>query len=310
MKIVFMGSPDFAVPSLEKIHAAGFEVVSVVSNVDKRRGRGNETAPTPVKEKAVELGIPVIEVEDLKSEKFSDDLKKLTPDLFVVVAFRVLPKSILEIPKIGSVNLHASLLPNYRGAAPIHHAVINGEKETGCTIFFLDEKVDTGKILLQKRMPIFDSNTTGDIYTKLMSLGSDTLLEAIQMISSGEYELLPQNNEEATPAPKLFKHNTEIDFNQPAEKVRNFIRGLNPFPTAWTTWSDELFKIHSVEIGPNLKLEPGKILVKDQKIYVGCNIGTLELTQIQLPGKTKMNGKDFLHGYEVKGFFKKNSQKE
>lgn len=310
MKIVFMGSPDFAVPSLEKIHAAGFEVVSVVSNVDKRRGRGNETAPTPVKEKAVELGIPVIEVEDLKSEKFSDDLKKLTPDLFVVVAFRVLPKSILEIPKIGSVNLHASLLPNYRGAAPIHHAVINGEKETGCTIFFLDEKVDTGKILLQKRMPIFDSNTTGDIYTKLMSLGSDTLLEAIQMISSGEYELLPQNNEEATPAPKLFKHNTEIDFNQPAEKVRNFIRGLNPFPTAWTTWSDELFKIHSAEIGPNLKLEPGKILVKDQKIYVGCNIGTLELTQIQLPGKTKMNGKDFLHGYEVKGFFKKNSQKE
>lgn len=310
MKIVFMGSPDFAVPSLEKIHAAGFEVVSVVSNVDKRRGRGNETAPTPVKEKAVELGIPVIEVEDLKSEKFSDDLKKLTPDLFVVVAFRVLPKSILEIPKIGSVNLHASLLPNYRGAAPIHHAVINGEKETGCTIFFLDEKVDTGKILLQKRMPIFDSNTTGDIYTKLMSLGSDTLLEAIQMISSGEYELLPQNNEEATPAPKLFKHNTEIDFNQPAEKVRNFIRGLNPFPTAWTTWNDEFFKIHSAEIGPNLKLEPGKILVKDQKIYVGCNIGTLELTQIQLPGKSKMNGKDFLLGYEVKGFFQKNSQKE
>lgn len=310
MKIVFMGSPDFAVPSLEKIHASGFEVVSVVTNVDKRRGRGNETAPTPVKEKAVELGIPVIEVEDLKSEKFSDDLKKLNPDLFVVVAFRVLPKSILEIPKIGSVNLHASLLPKFRGAAPIHHAVINGEKETGCTIFFLDEKVDTGKILLQRRTPISDSNTTGDIYTKLMSLGSDTLLEAIQMISSGEYELLPQNNEEATPAPKLFKHNTEIDFNQPAEKVRNFIRGLNPFPTAWTTWNDELFKIHSAEIGPNLKLEPGKILVKDQKIYVGCNIGTLELKQIQLPGKTKMNGKDFLHGYEVKGFFKKNSQKE
>lgn len=310
MKIVFMGSPDFAVPSLEKIHASGFEVVSVVTNVDKRRGRGNETAPTPVKEKAVELGIPVIEVEDLKSEKFSDDLKKLNPDLFVVVAFRVLPKSILEIPKIGSVNLHASLLPKFRGAAPIHHAVINGEKETGCTIFFLDEKVDTGKILLQRRTPISDSNTTGDIYTKLMSLGSDTLLEAIQMISSGEYELLPQNNEEATPAPKLFKHNTEIDFNQPAEKVRNFIRGLNPFPTAWTTWNDELFKIHSAEIGPNLKLEPGKILVKDPKIYVGCNIGTLELKQIQLPGKTKMKGKDFLHGYEVEGFFQKNSQKE
>lgn len=305
-----MGSPDFAVPSLEKIHASGFEVVSVVTNVDKRRGRGNETAPTPVKEKAVELGIPVIEVEDLKSEKFSDDLKKLNPDLFVVVAFRVLPKSILEIPKIGSVNLHASLLPKFRGAAPIHHAVINGEKETGCTIFFLDEKVDTGKILLQRRTPISDSNTTGDIYTKLMSLGSDTLLEAIQMISSGEYELLPQNNEEATPAPKLFKHNTEIDFNQPAEKVRNFIRGLNPFPTAWTTWNDELFKIHSAEIGPNLKLEPGKILVKDPKIYVGCNIGTLELKQIQLPGKTKMKGKDFLHGYEVEGFFQKNSQKE
>ncbi len=301
MNIVFMGSPDFAIPSLEKLHQSAHTVSAVVSNVDKRRGRGGDKVPTPVKAKARELGLPVIEVEDLRSPEFHAQLRSLNPDLFVVVAFRILPKEVLEIPEKGSVNLHASLLPRYRGAAPIHWAVINGEQETGCTIFFLDEHVDTGNILLQQKVPIGDEETTGEVYQRLMEVGSDTLLKAVEMIAGGSYELQPQDDEQATSAPKLFRENTRVDFSRPAVEVHNFIRGLSPFPTAWAMWGKEKFNMYKSRLGPLVDAEPGELFERDGKLLAGCSDGTVELLEVQLPGKKRMTARQFLNGYEVGG---------
>ena len=246
----------------------------------------------------------VIEVQDLKSYEFEQQLRALEADLFVVVAFRILPKNILEIPKIGSINLHASLLPKYRGAAPIHWAVINGEEETGCTIFFLDEKVDTGNILLQKKVPINDNDTTGDVYDRLMNEGSIQLLEAINTIESGNYELQSQDDAKATPAPKLFNENTRIDFTKSFEVIHNQIRGLNPFPVAWTMWNDKKVKIYSSKPGSFANIDSGELLEKEGKLLVGCKNGTLEILELQLPGKKRMNPREFINGFEVEGTFK------
>lgn len=304
MNIVFMGSPGFAIPSLERIHQSEHTIKGVVSNVDKRRGRGSKTSPTPVKAKALELGLPVIEVEDLSSAEFAAQLKALNADLFVVVAFRILSRQVLKIPKIGSVNLHASLLPKYRGAAPIHWSIINGEKETGCTIFFLDEKVDTGNIIAQQKTPIGENETTGDVYARLEKMGSELLLEAIQKIDSGSYELMEQDDALATPAPKLFRDDCHIDFNRPAIEVHNKIRGLSPFPTAWAEWKGEKFNIYQSRIGDKKNLDPGVLSTEGEKLFVGCADGTVELMEIQLPGTKRMNATEFIHGYEVEGKLK------
>ncbi|MEX0844652.1 MAG: methionyl-tRNA formyltransferase [Balneolaceae bacterium] len=301
MNIVFMGSPEFAVPSLEKIHQSGHSIKAVVSNVDKRRGRGSETSPTPVKAKAVELGLPVIEVEDLRSLVFEEELKRLNADLFVVVAFRILPNSVLKIPKTGSINLHASLLPKYRGAAPIHWAIINGEHETGCTVFFLDEKVDTGNIILQEKTKIGDNETTGELYGRLRDMGSVLLLQAIEKIDTGEYELSKQNNELATPALKLFKDDCHVDFNQPAIAVHNKIRGLSPFPTAWAYWNGQKFNMYKSRIGGVGNLKPGELKINNKSLYVGCSKGTVELLEVQLPGTKRLSGDELIRGYEVQG---------
>lgn len=304
MNIVFMGSPGFAIPSLERIHQSEHTIKAVVSNVDKRRGRGSKTSPTPVKTKALELGLPVIEVEDLSSDDFADQLNTLGADLFVVVAFRILPKQILEIPKIGSVNLHASLLPKYRGAAPIHWAVMNGEKETGCTIFFLDEQVDTGNIVAREKTPIGENETTGEVYARLEKMGSELLLKAINKIDSGSYELQRQDHESATPAPKLFRDDCHIDFSRPAQKVHNKIRGLSPFPTAWAYWNGEKFNIYRSRVGEKWKANPGEFLVKGDKLFVGCADNTVELLEVQLPGTKRMSASEFVRGYEIEGELK------
>lgn len=303
MDIVFMGSPEFAIPSLEKLHASGHTIKAVVSNVDKRRGRGSELHPTPLKARALELGLPVIGVEDLKSEAFEKELSELNADLFVVVAFRILPPNILAVPKIGSVNLHASLLPRYRGAAPIHRAVMNGDSETGCSVFFLDQKVDTGNIILQKSTPIGPLETTGEVYNRLKEEGSDVLLEAVNMIESGSYELTEQDDSLASPAPKLFKEDCHVDFSRPAGEVHNMIRGLSPFPTAWAEWDGEKFNMyHSAPDGPNMdKLEPGSLFENEGKLYAACGSGSVELKQVQVPGSRKMSGSDFLNGHKAEG---------
>jgi methionyl-tRNA formyltransferase len=299
LNIVFMGSPDFAIPSLENIHQTDHNILAVVSNPDKRRGRGRKPEPTPIKKKAAELNLPTIDVEDLNSDSFHHQLVDLNPDLFVVVAFRILPLSILEIPTIGSVNLHASLLPKYRGAAPIHWAIINGEKETGCTVFFLDEKVDTGKIIGQSRTVIDLLETTGDLYNRLKESGADLLVQSINQIAEGTVEATPQNHELASPAPKLFKENTHIDFNKPANEVHNFIRGLSPFPTAWCTYDDKKMNIYRSKPTGNMKLKPGELHFTVGKLLVGCETGAIEIVTLQLPGTKRMSGKDFANGYDL-----------
>jgi methionyl-tRNA formyltransferase len=303
MNIVFMGSPEFAIPSLEKLHATKHTISAVVSNVDKRRGRGKSLSPTPVKAKALELGLPVIEVEDLKSEEFAKRISELEPDLLVVVAFRVLPVSILKIPKIGSVNLHASLLPKYRGAAPIHWAIIHGEEKTGCTIFFLDEKVDTGKVVLQRETEIGWEETTGDVYERLRLMGSDALVDAIHLIDSGSYQLAAQNDAEATPAPKLFKEHCHIDFTKSVDEVHNHIRGLSPFPTAFAMLEDEKVNFYKAKPGQDANIDTGEILIKNDQLLVGCADGTIEVLELQFPGKRRMSADEFLAGNSVSGRF-------
>lgn len=304
MNIVFMGSPEFAIPSLEKIYHSSHTISAVVSNADKKRGRGSKATPTPVKAKALELGLPVIDVENLKSNEFAEQLKNLNPDLFVVVAFRILPLNILEIPNIGSVNLHASLLPKYRGAAPIHWAVMNGETETGCTVFFLDEDVDTGKIIAQKKISIGEMETTGDIYEKLRFLGSDILLNALNSIEAGNIKAVEQRDEFATPAPKLFKEDAHIDFNRPVTEIHNKIRGLSPFPTAWADWNGRKFNIYKAKPGPAIEVKSGELFEKNKRLLVGGTDGTIELLEVQLPGTKRLSGPEFISGYEAKGFLK------
>ncbi len=295
-----MGSPDFAIPSLEAIHKSEHEIVAVASNPDKRRGRGGKPQPTVVKKKAMALGYPTIDVEDPKSDEFKEKLEKLEPDLQVVVAFRILPKDILAIPSIGSINLHASLLPKYRGAAPIHWAIIKGEDETGCSVFFLDEKVDTGEIVAQFKTEIGPMETTGDLYDRLKVKGAELLKETVDQIAKGTTEGRAQNHEEATPAPKLFNENTRIDFNQSADDVHNLIRGLNPFPTAWCMYGDQKLNVHKSKPGPKTSnAEPGQLVGIENKLYVQCSDGLLELLELQLPGTKRLSGVDFLNGYDT-----------
>ncbi len=300
LDIVFMGSPEFAVPSLEAIHESRHNILAVVSNPDKRRGRRGKPQPTAVKQKAMDLGYTTIDVEDVKSGEFEKRLNELNPDLLVVVAFRVLPRHILEIPKIGSINLHASLLPRYRGAAPIHWAIINGEKETGCSIFFLDEKVDTGQIIKQKKEPIGPDDTTGEVYNRLKIAGADLLVEAIDEIADSRAAPTPQDDGLATPAPKLFKENTKIDFNSSVQDIHNFVRGLNPFPTAWCLYGDEKLNVIKAEAGPAEKLgNPGSLIAKNGELFVQCGDGLLKLLKIKLPGTRTLTGKDFINGYSL-----------
>ncbi|HKL19860.1 MAG TPA: methionyl-tRNA formyltransferase [Halalkalibaculum sp.] len=301
MKIVFMGSPDFAIPSLEKLIASGHEITAVVSNPDKRRGRGGGTSPTPVKAKALEAGLPVISIDNLKADAFAEELKALEADLFVVVAFRILPRHVLEIPSKGSVNLHASLLPKYRGAAPIHWAIMNGEEKTGCTVFFLDEKVDTGAIIKQEETPIGPNETTGDLYERLKNMGSELLLESINEIEDGSYTLTPQNHSEATPAPKLFTEDCRVDFDNPAGEIHNKIRGLSPFPTAWAELDDLKFNMYRSRVAQSSRLKPGEIGLKDDEMLVGTRDRDLVLDEVQIQGKKRMSGKDFMNGYSGTG---------
>jgi methionyl-tRNA formyltransferase len=306
LRIVFMGSPEFAVPSLEKLHHGPHNIISVVTGMDKRRGRGTDTSPTAVKKAALRFEIPVIEVENLKSPDFIGSLKNCNADLFVVVAFRVLPGKVLEIPKIGSINLHASLLPRYRGAAPIHHAVMNGETETGCTVFFLDEKVDTGNILMQEKTVIGPHENTGAVYERLMHMGADLLFRSVNRIAGGDYELHRQNDEMASPAPKIYPEDCRIDFSENKSRVYNKIRGLSPFPGAWAVLDGQRFRIHEARPADysSTDIRPAQIIFDDQKVLAGCSNGAVELLKVQLEGKKTLDAMEFFRGYKGESVIK------
>ena len=300
LRIVYMGSPEFAVPGLEAIHKSPHEICAVVSGFDKRRGRGNQTSPTPVKQKAIDLDIPVFEAEDMRSQELHDYISDLNPDMIVIVAFKILPSSLIAVPKIGAINLHASLLPAYRGAAPIHHAVIQGEEKTGNTIFFLDSKIDTGEILLQKEIPIGQNETTGEVYERLMHLGGEMLPEALDLISGGEYTLSKQDDSLASKAPKIFPDDAKIDLDLDALSIHNLIRGMSPFPGAWGLLDGKKLKIYRTEIQNTASTNKatGRLFIEDGKAYLECKDGALILSELQYEGRQRMNGYDFLLGYQ------------
>lgn len=300
MNIIFMGTPQFAVPSLNILLNSHHKISAVVTVPDKPKGRGQHMAQSDVKKFAAEAGLKILQPESLKDPEFIDELKSLSPDLIVVVAFRILPKNIFKLPRFGSINLHASLLPKYRGAAPINWAVINGERETGVTTFFLQEKVDTGSVIMQKSIDILTDDNAGTVHDKLMSIGANVVFDTVDLIenTNGAPPVFKQNNGEATPAPKIFKDDCRIDFDQSVDKVYDFIRGLSPYPGAFTEYQGKIIKIFSSAKSHWDSLKgPGRFFVKEGKLYVSTLNEFLEITELQMEGKKRMSSAEFLNGY-------------
>ncbi len=302
LRIIFMGTPEFAVPSLEILLQHAYAVVAVVTAPDKPAGRGLKVTPSPVKEVAIRYGIPVLQPTNLKSPEFLAELRSYEAALQIVVAFRMLPESVWNMPPLGTFNLHASLLPQYRGAAPINWAIMHGERETGLTTFFIRQEIDTGDMLFQEKEPITDEDTAGTLSERLRQKGGKLVLKTVQMIESGTYEPAPQPASTAlTPAPKLFKEMCEIDWNQPVEKVRNFIRGLSPYPAAWTRISGKLCKIYSARrVNEATGAAPGEYCTDGKTfLHFKTTDGWLAVDELQLEGKKRMGIGEFLRGNKL-----------
>lgn len=305
MNIVFMGTPEFAVPSLKILGENGYNIKAVVTTPDKPKGRGLNVQESDVKKFALEKGYKILQPESLKDPEFINELRQLNADLFVVVAFRILPEEVYTIPKLGTFNLHSSLLPKYRGAAPINWAIINGDKATGVTTFFLDKSVDTGKIIEQREIEISDDDNAGTLHDKLKELGAETVLSTVKKIEAGNVELMRQNNADATKAPKIFKDDCRIDWTGFAYDIHNKIRGLSPYPAAWTLLNYKNCKIFASRLTDLQSDEkPGFIEVNDGKIFVNTSDNKLEILELQLEGKKRMNTEEFLRGYKKENLVK------
>ncbi len=303
LRIVFMGTPDFAVETLKQIIANNHEVVGVITAPDRPAGRGRKLKASAVKEYAQSKHLKVLQPTNLKDETFLEELKALNANLNIVVAFRMLPKLVWDMPEYGTFNLHASLLPDYRGAAPINWAIINGEKKTGITTFFIDEKIDTGQIILQEEVAIEENDTAGTLHDKLMVQGALLVEETIQAIKNDNVRLVSQPKEERfKTAYKLNRENTKIDWHQDLSTIHNLIRGLSPYPSAWSELHNngktENVKIYGVSpvVEPN-NFDIGKIIVEDSKIKVAVRDGYILIDKLQLPGKKAMDAKALLNGY-------------
>ena len=297
-----MGTPDFAVPSLVSVAQSGHDLVGVVTRPDRPRGRGQQMQPTDVKAAVASQGldVSVLQPESLRVENFHAQLQALEPDLLAVVAFLILPRSVLAIPKLGSVNIHPSLLPKYRGAAPIQWAIINGETETGVTIFQLSPRVDAGDILIQEKVAIGENETAGELYERLKAKGAELLIRAVDGMADGSIMPVPQTDEGVSRAPKLEKEDGEIDWSKGAGDIRNLIRGTNPFPGAFTLWRNKLLKVHRATIDTG-QGEAGTVIGADGKrgLIVGTGEGALVLDEVQPAGKRRMSGADFVRGYRI-----------
>ena len=302
MKLVFMGTPDFAVPSLQSLVESDHDVVAAVTRPDARKGRGRRLSAPPVKRVAQDRGVSVLQPRRLKDPNFIDALARMHPDLIVVVAFRILPTEVLAVPRLGAINLHASLLPKYRGAAPMHWAIINGERTTGVTVFLLDAGVDTGQILLQRPVEIGPEETVGELHDRLAQTGPEVLLQALELLASGRVHPVPQPAEGVSAAPKLSRADCAIDWSEDAEVIRNLIRGTNPYPGAFTMWKGKTLKVHRASVRP-LKVEgkPGEVLGPDPRtgILVATGCGVLALEDVQLEGKRSMSAAEFVRGQDV-----------
>lgn len=300
LRIVFMGTPDFAVASLQILVESGWNVVAVVTAPDKPQGRGRKLIPSPVKEKALELGIAVLQPTKLKSPEFLLELSALHADLQVVVAFRMLPELVWSMPPMGTFNLHASLLPNYRGAAPINWAIINGEKETGVTTFFLKHEIDTGSIIFQEKETIDPEDNVGTLYNRLMVKGATLVQRTVDAIAEGNIFPFPQDEAKALHhAPKIYKETCQIEWTDSAENIHNFVRGLSPYPAAWTNLQGKILKIFKTKPSTANKpsLSPGQYVTDGKTSFIfQTGEGALEVLELQLEGKKHMTIEEFLRG--------------
>jgi methionyl-tRNA formyltransferase len=301
-KIVFMGTPDFAVPTLE-ILSDNYDVVAAVTVPDKPQGRGRKIKFSPVKDKALELDIPVLQPESLRDSEFIKQLSEFNPDIICVVAFRILPPEVYSLANIETFNIHGSLLPKYRGAAPINWAIINGESKTGVTTFILDKKVDTGKILLKREVNITPETTAGDLHDRLMIESTQIAVDTVEFLLTGRYHAEAQNDDEASPAPKIFREDCKIDFDKPATEVRNFIHGLSPFPAAWSLLDGKNTKFIRVKVVRETKLNPAEYLIENNKLIIGTKDTAIEVLEIKPEGKKSMKVEDMIRGFrgELKG---------
>ena len=312
LRIVFLGTPEFAAYSLEKILADGFNVVGVVTMPDKQAGRGHHMLQSAVKETALQHNLQLLQPEKLKDPQFLEQLRSLQADIFVVIAFRMLPEAVWQMPPLGTFNLHASLLPAYRGAAPINWAVINGETRTGVTTFFLKHEIDTGDIIAQQAIDIAPDENVGSVHDRLMHLGADLTIATLNNIIAGTLKTVPQNQllndgQQPTPAPKIFKETCRINWNQPAADIYNLIRGLSPYPAAWTTLSDETLpagglqlKVFEAQLTDIPATAPGNTSITAKgEMLIDCADKAIALTQVQLQGRKRMKTDDFLRGAKL-----------
>ena len=300
MRIVFMGNPNFSLPALEKVIESNHELISVVSNPPKRMGRGKNKKYTPVGEYAKRKKIPLLSPKRLNSKSFSEKLKALQPDLFVVVAYKILPKSLIEIPKYGSVNLHASILPKYRGAGPIQWALINGDTSTGVTIFQIKPDVDTGDILSQKIIEIEDEDNMLSLGMRLCTEGAKLLIPVIDKIENDDILRMPQNKLGVTLAPKITKEMTFIDWSWSAKKIHNWVRGLSPFPGMITKHNNKILRFFKTELFPGKESEIGEVVISNKnQLVVSTGKGLLSIKEIQLEGKKKLLISEFLNGNTI-----------
>lgn len=314
LKIVFFGTPEFAVASLSRLVDNGYNVAAVVTMPDKEAGRGRKIMQSDVKKFAVEKGIPVLQPEKLKSEEFIAELRRINADLFIVIAFRMLPEVVWEMPPLGTFNLHGSLLPKYRGAAPINRAIMNGETETGVTTFFLKHEIDTGDMIGSRKTTISEKDNAGTVHDRLMYIGADMVIETVDSIIDGTLTTTPQPEGEFTPAPKIFREDCRIDWTMSAQKIHDQIRGLSPYPAAFSTLLEESgrktdIKIFESEVATDSMTyggEPGSIYMNNRRLFVATGLETLEILSLQPSGKKRMETSSFLLGYHPLKFISNN----
>jgi len=303
LRIVFMGTPDFAVGILKNLIQHEFNIVGVITAPDKPSGRGRKLNQSAVKKYAIDQQLKILQPANLKNTDFLKELNQLNANLQVVVAFRMLPKAVWQMPILGTFNLHASLLPEYRGAAPINWAIINGEIKTGVTTFFIDEKIDTGEIILQDVVDINDTDTAGDLHDKLMIIGGKLVVKTVKLIEKGKVKTTKQPGKEEKPAPKIYKETCRIDWNQPIDNIYNKIRGLSPYPTSWAiinnikeTMEVKIYMAAKEKGKHNYSI--GKIFTTKKEMKIAVNDGYILVNELQLPGKRKMKVNDLLNGFE------------
>lgn len=302
ISVVFMGTPDFAVPCLEMLCTQNYRIKAVITQPDRPRGRGQKLVVSPVKACAMEHDLPILQPQKIKTPEFETLLEELNPDLIVVVAFgQILSKRILDIPRLGCINVHASLLPKYRGAAPLHWSVINGETKTGVTTMFMDEGLDTGDMLLTAEMDITEQTTTGEVHDTLQAMGADVLAETIQRLIAGTVIRRPQNSDEATYAPLLTKELERIDWTKDARAIHNLIRGLNPWPGSYTMLRNKRLKLWQSEVANEVTNEAAGTIIRvdGERILVATGSGVLALTNVQPEGKKRMVAGDFARGHQI-----------